>query len=862
MFRVQKSDGLTEHREGERDAADVNATEDEQGGSMTSSAFRWLRGPGKPDENLSTPRRRLAGAAALARAKSAEQENDKDSDFSDNADELELTEELELTMPLEAETPPADSAAQPLTPAQPPVQAIRSARASPAAISLQSVAAKFAPGEDPLPLGAFDDDDDIDDFDDLGDLEHKLPPARFEPAPRLSTIDLGNLDQQRNIVPPPAASTAPTVEPQSQPFQTTEQQLPSNHDAIAASLSSDSDRATIEVATNVDEKTGPEAVNLSRPKAEREMPIIDAGSDDPQPIPDPTPTAASASDSGAHLDDLPRITLRKATLEQHVPTETLDATKAKTGPTGLALQPIPELQSGLRPSIDKTSAQEAHAIEETQPAKAEATKPDVDEVLELVATDPIDEPAVPLPEAPPVPFGHLELLPEDADDDFPISEGRPASLDWHADLADVLSTSDSDVPVLTEATDVVRPTAQAVVPKMPEFVSHDRQPADELLESPPTPNPSTDLDVWQAPSQEGDGEDVLVPPLSTKHQDRSAIPTPTSSVPAAVVPVLPTTLSPEQIALAVITQVPRLRRFAAAQIGNEQEADHLVGTTVQSVLADPTVLAQAEDQSLTMLMLLCRRRQSDVSGAARSIRTASSAKAFLSTLCEKLIGADQFEIHQFAESITLIDEEDRTLLLLATLEGLSYEQIATMVQRPVGQVMLRLAEARMGLRLALTADEGKDQASSDAHAREIEIHGYLDGELDQRHMADMDSLVEHDQDAADRLLHYGIQGDLIRRLYTPLLNRPIPHELLAALSMAFNARPNAPVKRGLFRSARLALFAGVLIMAISTGIVTWVMPSLASAVTNAMTVSSLTPVRSTDSNNKQQRLAATTAFGR
>ena len=876
MFRVQKSDGLTEHRDGD----DADTPTVEQNGSVTSSALRWLRGPAKPDDTAGAPRRRLAGASALARAKSAEQDNDADADHGDDADELELTEELELTMPLETEDPQTSSApeteaqAQAQAATQPPAQEVKRTPVAP--VATVAPVAKVAPSgaatqrvdlfEDALPLSAFDDDDDIDDFDDLGELEHMLQPARFEPAARASAIDLSELAPQRSIAPSPAPSEALNTAPKNLPNAVA---APSPRADVLISPPSSSgrtatDQATTDQAASTIDKAAQDAARSAGPASNLQPPVGEVRTNARQPQPDAAPSAAPSSDEDEPAEELPKISLRKATLEQHVPIDAPNGKKAKSGSTGLALQPIPELQSALRPSGNKAS------IKPPEPAKGaltgikQATAADADDVLNLIAADPIDGPDIPPSKTDLPSIANLELVPEDADDEITISEDRPTSQDWHIDLADALSGIENDTPVDYDALSATPSPVSDTAIAMSQETAMDDPPLDldnasnQVL---PLSSTATELAVERQAGGGDGGEDVLVPPLSIKPQDRSAIPAALPTTTPTVVPVLPATLSAEQKALAIITQVPRLRRFAAAQIGDEQEADRLVGMTVQAVLADPTVLAQVEDQNLALLMMLCRRRQSDLSGAARPAGSASSPKAFLTTLCEKLIGADQFEIHQFAEAITLVDEEDRTLLLLAALEGLSYGQIATMVQRPVGQVMLRLAEARMGLRQALSVDEGKEPPSVEAHAREIEIHGYLDGELDQRHMADMDSLVEQDHDAADRLLHYGIQGDLIRRLYAPLLNRPLPQEMLAVFSPAFSAKSDSPLRRGLFRSARLALFAGAVVMVISAGIVTWMMPSLASAVSEAMTVSSPIPVRSSETGESQE-LAAATAFRR
>lgn len=61
--------------------------------------------------------------------------------------------------------------------------------------------------------------------------------------------------------------------------------------------------------------------------------------------------------------------------------------------------------------------------------------------------------------------------------------------------------------------------------------------------------------------------------------------------------------------------------------------------------------------------------------------------------------------------------------------------------------------------------------------KEIELHGYLDGELGVQRSAEVEDYLDCERAAAERLVHYGVQGDLIRRLYGPLINRPMPPQM-------------------------------------------------------------------------------------
>jgi RNA polymerase sigma-70 factor (ECF subfamily) len=57
-----------------------------------------------------------------------------------------------------------------------------------------------------------------------------------------------------------------------------------------------------------------------------------------------------------------------------------------------------------------------------------------------------------------------------------------------------------------------------------------------------------------------------------------------------------------------------------------------------------------------------------------------------------------------AAAIEALPIEQREVLLLVCLEGLSYQETADMVGSPIGTVMSRLSRARNALRRALSED--------------------------------------------------------------------------------------------------------------------------------------------------------------
>ncbi len=67
--------------------------------------------------------------------------------------------------------------------------------------------------------------------------------------------------------------------------------------------------------------------------------------------------------------------------------------------------------------------------------------------------------------------------------------------------------------------------------------------------------------------------------------------------------------------------------------------------------------------------------------------------------------SDALELHDFARSLARLPEEQREVLLLVGLEGLSYGDTAKVLGVPIGTVMSRLSRGRERLRALLAGSE-------------------------------------------------------------------------------------------------------------------------------------------------------------
>jgi RNA polymerase sigma-70 factor (ECF subfamily) len=171
-------------------------------------------------------------------------------------------------------------------------------------------------------------------------------------------------------------------------------------------------------------------------------------------------------------------------------------------------------------------------------------------------------------------------------------------------------------------------------------------------------------------------------------------------------PPIPANLLPTLI----ISEVPRLRRLAAAILGEEALADRLAQMTVERALADPACLHPETSLAVALFALMHESRNQmqrppggDMPGDDGDLKT---APRFEATLLRPLPGADRDELRVVARAMAGLGEKEREILLLIALENLSYRDVAIVVKVPFGRVMAHVARAREKLRQALLWDKG------------------------------------------------------------------------------------------------------------------------------------------------------------
>lgn len=155
---------------------------------------------------------------------------------------------------------------------------------------------------------------------------------------------------------------------------------------------------------------------------------------------------------------------------------------------------------------------------------------------------------------------------------------------------------------------------------------------------------------------------------------------------------------------AIAAQVPRLRRYAAALVGNLSDADDLVQDCIEKALANRHALRDVSRLGGWLLSIL---HNLHVSGLRWRRRRGAEVPVedLANDLALSAEPADRAAVRDFVRAFGQLSEEHRTVLLLTGMEGLSYREAAEVLEVPVGTVMSRLARARERLRVLLDGGE-------------------------------------------------------------------------------------------------------------------------------------------------------------
>jgi RNA polymerase sigma-70 factor, ECF subfamily len=156
---------------------------------------------------------------------------------------------------------------------------------------------------------------------------------------------------------------------------------------------------------------------------------------------------------------------------------------------------------------------------------------------------------------------------------------------------------------------------------------------------------------------------------------------------------------------AVAAEIPRLRRYARALAGSTAEADDLIQDTLERALAR---LDQWRDGESPRKWLFSILHNLHVDGLRRKSRRPPHVGLDSLGPEQSAPAADGASGRDLDKALQMLSGEQREVVLLVGLEGLTYAETAEVLDIPVGTVMSRLARGRGRLR-ALMDYEGGDK---------------------------------------------------------------------------------------------------------------------------------------------------------
>ena len=158
----------------------------------------------------------------------------------------------------------------------------------------------------------------------------------------------------------------------------------------------------------------------------------------------------------------------------------------------------------------------------------------------------------------------------------------------------------------------------------------------------------------------------------------------------------------QSTAQAMAALVPRLRRFAYGLTGSIDAGDDLVQSTCERALSR-LHLWQPGTRLDSWMYRIMQNLWIDDLRAGRRREIATESETF-----DSMVGGDaerevevRLDLAAVRRHIAGLPPDQRAVLLLVSVDGLSYKEAAGVLEVPIGTVMSRLARARLALARAL-----------------------------------------------------------------------------------------------------------------------------------------------------------------
>ena len=166
----------------------------------------------------------------------------------------------------------------------------------------------------------------------------------------------------------------------------------------------------------------------------------------------------------------------------------------------------------------------------------------------------------------------------------------------------------------------------------------------------------------------------------------------------------------------LIAVLPRLRRFARGLAGSAAEADDLVQAACERAITRAHQFQEGTRFDSWMFRIVQTIWIDQI--RARDVRREGGEDEGMNIGTDESVrrAEARLALGEVRAALREIPVEQRSALLLVTVDGLSYKEAADIAEVPVGTIMSRLARARVALQARLEARGHTRRSRNDAEA--------------------------------------------------------------------------------------------------------------------------------------------------
>lgn len=147
----------------------------------------------------------------------------------------------------------------------------------------------------------------------------------------------------------------------------------------------------------------------------------------------------------------------------------------------------------------------------------------------------------------------------------------------------------------------------------------------------------------------------------------------------------------------LVELIPRLRRYARALVGDRTTADDLVQDTLERAWAKLHLYRRGTDLRAWLFTVMHNVHVNRI----RATRATDPLEDEMPELAQAE-RTDALLMRDLDRAISRLPADQRAVLLLVTLEEMSYDEVARTLGIPIGTVMSRLSRAREKLRAMMS----------------------------------------------------------------------------------------------------------------------------------------------------------------